>query len=94
MESGIYNDGKMLFVIFGGKIGVGGGTIAINDDCEKYACVHFQENSNSYAIGDDVYDKEPLAEDKKIMLCFDNVASIDVVIKALEIARGKLIVTQ
>ena len=91
MESGFYNDGKNLFVIFGGKIGVGGGTIAINDDCEKYACVHFQENSGSYAIGEDVYDKEPLAEDEKIMLCFDNVASIDVVIKALGIVRGKLI---
>ena len=88
MESGIYNDGRNLFVIFGGKIGVGGGNVTID---KKYACVHFQENSDSYTIGDDVYDKEPLAEDKKIMLCFDNVASIDVVINALEIARGKLI---
>ena len=91
MESGIYNDGKNLFVIFGGKIGVGGGNVTINDLDKKYACVHFQENSDSYAIGDDVYDKEPLAEDKKIMLCFDNVASIDVVIKALEIAKEKII---
>lgn len=91
MESGIYNDGKNLFVIFGGKIGVGGDTIAINDDCEKYACVHFQENSGSYAIGEDVYDKEPIAEDKKIMLCFDNVASVDVVIKALERVKEKLL---
>ena len=88
MESGIYNDGKNLFVIFGGKIGVGGGNVTID---KKYACVHFQENSDSYAIGDDVYDKEPLAEDKKILLCFDNVASIDVVIKALNKARGHII---
>ena len=91
MESGIYNDGKNLLVVFGGKIGVGSGTATFNDIDEKYACVHFQENSDSYAIGDDVYDKEPLAEDKKIVLCFDNVASIDVVIKALEIAKSKLI---
>ena len=90
MESGIYNDGKNLFVIFGGKIGVGGGTVTHDDD-KKYACVHFQENRGSYAIGDDVYDKEPIAEDKKIMLCFDNVASVDVVIKALERARSKFI---
>jgi hypothetical protein len=91
MESGIYNDGKNLFVIFGGKIGCGSGTVTINDDDKKYACVHFQENSGSYAIGENLYEKEPLAEDKKIMLCFDNVASIDVVIKALEIAKGKLV---
>ena len=91
MESGIYNDGKNLFVIFGGKIGVGSDTIAINDDCKKYACVSFQENSGGFAIGEDILDKEPIAEDKKIVLCFDNVASIDIVIKVLEIARGKLI---
>lgn len=91
MESGIYNDGKNLLVVFGGKIGVGGGTVTINDLDKKYACVHFQENSGSYAIGDDVYDKEPLAEDKKIMLFFDDVSSVDVVIKVLEIARDKLI---
>ena len=91
MESGIYNDGKNLFVIFGGKIGVGGGNVTINDLGKKYACVHFQENSDSYAIGDDVYDKEPLAEDKKIMLCFDNVASIDVVIKTLVRAKENLL---
>ena len=90
MESGIYNDGKNLFVIFGGKIGVGGGNVTINDFNKKYACVSFQENSGSYAIGEDVLDKEPIAEDKKIMLCFDNVASIDVVIKALEIVKEKL----
>ena len=91
MESGIYNDGKNLLVVFGGKIGVGSGTATFNDIDEKYACVHFQENSGSYAIGEDVYDKEPIAEDKKIVLCFDNVASIDVVINALGFARGKLI---
>lgn len=91
MESGIYNDGKNLFVIFGGKIGVGGGNVTINDLNRKYACVHFQENSDSYAIGDDVYDKEPIAEDNKIMLCFDNVASIDVVIKALEMAKDRIV---
>lgn len=90
MESGFYNDGKNLLVVFGGKIGVGSGTVTFNDIDEKYACVHFQENSGSYAIGEVLYDKEPIAEDKKIVLCFDNVASIDVVIKALEIARGKL----
>lgn len=91
MESGIYNDGKNLLVIFGGKIGCGSGNVTLNYLDKKYACVSFQENSDSYAIGDDVYDKEPIAEDKKIMLCFDNVASIDVVIKALEVARVKLI---
>ena len=91
MESGFYNDGKNLLIVFGGKIGVGGGTVTIDNINKKYACVHFQENRDSYAIGDDIYDKEPIAEDKKIMLCFDNVASIDVVIKALEIAKGKLI---
>lgn len=91
MESGIYNDGKNLFVIFGGKIGIGSGTIAFNDDCEKYACVHFNESIGSYAIGEDILNKEPIAEDKNIVLCFDNVASIYLVIKALEIARGKLI---
>lgn len=91
MESGFYNDGKNLLVVFGGKIGVGSGTATFNDIDKKYACVHFQENRGSYSIGDDVYDKEPIAEDKKIVLCFDNVASIDVVIKALDIAKGKLI---
>lgn len=91
MESGIYNDGKNLLVVFGGKIGVGSGTATFNDIDEKYACVHFQENSGSYAIGENVIDKEPIADDKMIVLCFNNVASVDVVIKALGIARGKLI---
>lgn len=91
MESGIYNDGKNLLVVFGGKIGVGSGTATFNDIDEKYACVHFQENSRSYAIGEDVIDKEPITDDKMIVLCFNNVASIDVVIKALGIARGKLV---
>ena len=91
MESGFYNDGKNLIVIFGGKIGVCGGNVTIDDIDKKYACVHFQENSDSYAIGDDVYDKEPIAEDKKIMLCFDNVASIDVVIKTLERVKENLL---
>lgn len=91
MESGICSDGKHLLVIFGGKVGVGSGTATFNDIDEKYACVHFQENSRSYTIGENVIDKEPIAEDKNIVLCFDNVASVDVVIKALEIARGKLV---
>ena len=91
MESGIYYDGKNLFVIFGGKIDIGGGNVTINYLDKKYACVHFQENSDSYTIGDDVYDKEPIAEDKKIMLCFDKVASIDVVIKVLERAKENLL---
>ena len=90
MESGIYNDGKNLFVIFGGKIGVGSGNVTINDLNRKFACVRFQENGDSYAFGDDVYDKEPIAEDNKIVLCFDNVASIDVVIKALEMAKDRI----
>lgn len=91
MESGIYNDGKNLLVVFGGKIVVGRGTVAINDDCEKYACVHFNESVGSYAIGEDIIDKEPIAEDKNIVLCFDNVASIDVVIKALEMAKDRIV---
>ena len=91
MESGFYNDGKNLLIVFGGKIGVGSGTVTIDNINKKYACVHFRENSGSYAIGEDILDKEPIAEDNNIVLCFDNVASIDVVIKALEIARGKFI---
>lgn len=90
MESGIYSDGKNLLVVFGGKIGVGSGTATFNDIDEKYACVHFQENSRSYGIGENVIDKEPLADDKMIMLCFDNVASVDVVIKALDRVKEKL----
>lgn len=90
MESGIYSDGKNLLVVFGGKIGVGSGTATFNDIDEKYACVHFQENSGSYGIGENVIDKEPIAEDKNIMLCFDNVASVDVVIKALDRVKEKL----
>lgn len=92
MESGFYNDGKNLFVVFGGKIGVGSGTATFNDIDEKYACVHFQENSRSYAIGEDVRQR-PITDDKMIVLCFDNVASVDVVINALdrvkEILKGK-----
>ena len=90
MESGIYNDGKNWFVISGSKIVVGSGTMTINDLDKKYACVHFQENRDSYAIGNDIYDKVPPAWDKKIVLCFDNVWSIDVVIHALERAKERL----
>ena len=90
MESGFYNDGKNLFVVFGGKIGVSSGTATFNDIDEKYACVHFQENSRSYAIGEDIIDKEPITDDKMIVLCFDNMASVDVVIKALDRVKEKL----
>lgn len=90
MESGFYNDGKMLFVVFGGKIGVGSGTLTINDSDKKYAFVSFSESIGSYSIGEDILDKESIPEDK-IALFFDNVASVDVVINALERIKGKLV---
>ena len=43
----------------------------------------------SARVGEDIFDKEEIAEEK-IVLCFDDAAQIDVLIKNLERVKEKL----
>ena len=96
MESGIYNDGKNLLVVFGGKIGVDVGVaIFCHEDGleEKYQTVFLQQCVNKHEVGEDISDKEEIAEEV-IELCFNDAAQVDVLIKNLERVKQKLIEQQ
>lgn len=56
---------------------------------EKHTFVSFQELQDEYAVGENLLGKVPLSDDS-ISLCFDDVSQVDVVIKALEVAKEKL----
>lgn len=92
MESGICSNGKDLLVIFGGKVGVGvGNATSHNEDGleEKYQILFLQQCVNQHEVGEDIFDREKVAEEK-IVLCFNDVAQIDVLIKNLERVKEKI----
>lgn len=92
MESGICNDGKHLLVIFGGKVGVGVGNATFHHEDglkEKYQTLFLQQCVNKHEVGEDIMGKEKVAE-VKILLCFNDVAQIDVLIKNLERVKEEL----
>lgn len=92
MESGICSNGKDLLVIFGGKVGIGvGNATFVHEDGleEKYQTLFLQQCVNQHEVGEDIFDKEKVAEEK-IVLCFDDAAQIDVLIKNLERVKEEL----
>ena len=95
MESGICTNGKELLVIFGGKVGIGVGNATFHHEDgieEKYKTLFLQQCVNKHEVGEDIFDKEEVAEEQ-IELCFNDAAQIDVLIKNLErvkeILKGK-----
>lgn len=85
-ESGIYGSEQGdIFVLFGGKIGVGGGY-------HKQTRTHtllFQELDNKYEVGTEkpeLYKKEK----PSVFLLFNKEEEVDVVIKALNVVKEKL----
>lgn len=92
MESGICTDGKALLVIFGGKVGIGVGNITFDYEDgleEKYRTLFLQQCVNQHEVGEDIFDKEEIAEER-IILCFNNSAQIDVLIKNLNRVKAEL----
>ena len=81
MESGYYNDKKNLLVVFGGKIGVGAGNCSFGN--EKYESLFFQETEKVYEVGEDIFTKERVKNEHKLVLCFNDVKQVDVVINNL-----------
>lgn len=81
MESGYYNDKKNLLVVFGGKIGVGAGNCSFGN--EKYEILFFQEIAKQYEVGEDIFTKEKVKDEDKIVLCFNDAKQVDVVINKL-----------
>ena len=49
-----------------------------------------QQCVNKHEVGEDISDKEEIAEDV-IELCFNDAAQVDVLIKNLERVKGKLL---
>lgn len=92
MESGICNDGKQLLVIFGGKVGIGTGNATFHHEDgleEKYKTLFLQQCANQHEVGEDIFGKEEIAEEK-IVLCFNDGAQIDVLIKSLNRVKAEL----
>lgn len=92
MESGICTDGKELLVIFGGKVGIGVGNATFHHEDgleEEYQTLFLQQCVNQHEVGEDIMGKEEISEER-IVLCFDDVAQVDVLIKNLERVKGEL----
>ena len=86
-SSGIYKSSvdNSIFVVFGGKIGLS----LCHDDEHKLLRMH--ELKERINIGD-VFDKSEIEKDcPPVSLVFDNVKSVDVVIKKLETIKELLI---
>lgn len=81
MESGYYNDKKNFYVVFGGKIGIGTGDCSFGN--EKYEILFFQETEKVYEVGEDIFTKESVKNEHKLVLCFNDVKQVDVVINNL-----------
>lgn len=87
MESGFYSneDGNKIFVVFGGRIGVG----VVRNKIEKQAGIFFQELDKNHEIGE--YRPEEFNKEKTtIHLLFEDAKSIDVLIKDLLEAKKQL----
>lgn len=87
MESGFYSseDGNRIFVVFGGKIGVG----VVQNKVEKQAGIYLQELDNNHEIGE--YRPEEFNKEKTtIHLLFEDAKSIDILIKDLLEAKKEL----
>ena len=85
-SSGIYKSSvdNGIFVVFGGKIGLS----LWHDDEHKFLVMH--QLKESINIGD-VFDKSEIDEDcPPVSLVFDNVKSVDEVIKKLETIKEML----
>lgn len=92
MESGICTDNKQILVIFGGKVGIGVGSATFHHEDgleEEYQTVFLQQCVNKHEVGEDIFDKEKVAE-VKILLCFNDVAQVDVLIKNLERVKEEI----
>lgn len=87
MESGFYSseDENRIFVVFGGKIGVG----LARNEVEKQIGICFQELDNNHEIGERKPEKFN-KEKPTIYLLFEDVKSIDVLIKDLSEAKKQL----
>lgn len=93
MESGICTDNKQILVIFGGKVGIGVGNATFHHEDgleEKYQTLFLQQCVNQHAVGEDIMGKEEISEER-IILCFNDVAQIDVLINNLDRVKRKLI---
>lgn len=81
MESGYYNDKRNFYVVFGGKIGIGIGDCNFGN--EKYEILFFQKTEKQYEVGEDIFSKEKVKDENKLVLCFNDVKQVDVVINNL-----------
>ena len=81
MESGYYNDKRNFYIVFGGKIGIGTGDCSFGN--EKYEILFFQEVEKQYEVGEDIFSKENVKDEDKLVLCFNDVKQVDVIINNL-----------